>query len=502
MLQPVYKQDAGTRGERLLSRLAEDAFFSLWSYPSVHRRSGSTKHPVIKEVADLLVLFENQLILVSEKDKHFSSSAPNDTAWQRWARESVTESAAQLISAEKHITTRGEELFLDRRAEHPFPLDIDRAGVRVHLIALCRNVKASKWSRAPDLTAETGNGLIFQADVNIGAGSPPFVVGDLDTAKPFVHVLDEEAFELLVNELGTVADLLHYLTAREQAIRIEGLKQFSHEGTLLASYLTNLDDHGRGSIRLRAEISGGRALAADVMTWSSFIVSSVYQERWSFYQRAARPWNDIAARFSNAIMQAHVGEEASDGTLASHEAALRLWASENLFSRAFLALQLFEKYEQVPTNARSSRLVPSRCRPERVYVFLFVPWSDDYSDYKFYRRERLACMTMYAHAASLVVPQFKEIVVLGADPKGSARASEAIMGLQVDEPPVGEAANRIRKMMVEHRVLTDFLTAPMPIATSAGSSGRAARRVRPNDQCSCGSGVKFKRCCGVKVRTT
>ena len=119
MLEPMRKEVPKTRGERPLSQLADDAFFSLWSYPSVHRRSGRSRQPVIKEVADLMVCFKEQLILISEKDKHFSTTATNEVAWQRWARESIGYSASQLLAAERVIRRSSEPLFLDRRAERP-----------------------------------------------------------------------------------------------------------------------------------------------------------------------------------------------------------------------------------------------------------------------------------------------------------------------------------------------------------------------------------------------
>jgi len=38
MLKPIQKGEGSTPGERELTKLADLAFFGLWSYPSVHRR--------------------------------------------------------------------------------------------------------------------------------------------------------------------------------------------------------------------------------------------------------------------------------------------------------------------------------------------------------------------------------------------------------------------------------------------------------------------------------
>jgi len=495
MLQPVHKAVPTTPGERLLSRLADEAFFSLWSYPSVHRRGGSAKQPVIKEVADLLVYFENQLLLVSEKDKHFSPTIDTAVSWSRWARDSVAESANQLLSAHRHITKLAEPLFLDRRAEYPFPFAIDRATVRVHLIALCRNVKAEKATRTPGLAAARGDGLSFEADAGAGVADRAFVVGDIDPAKHFVHVLDEESFDLVVNELGTLSDLLRYLDCRERAIRHGGLTRFDAERDVLASYLSEIDDLGNGDIRLVAPSAAGAAPTLQGEPWASFISTSAY-ERWHFFQEAAKPWAEIATRFSKAIVEADVGEEAAEGTIATHEEALRLWASENLFSRAYLALQLYEKYNLVPRDCRSSRMTPSPGRANRIYVFVFLPWLSAHESYVEYRHERFALLQIYAQGVMALRPEFKEIVLLGAEPKGSERNSETILGAIVEAPPTPEQIEKTRWRLRKLNILSTFLVPAAELEPQPEPTGRAARRVRPNDPCSCGSGFKFKKCCG------
>ena len=494
VLQPINRGVPSTPGEQLLSRLADEAFFSLWSYPSVHRRSGSAQQPVIKEVADLLVYFEDTLVLVSEKDKHFSPTADTAVAWSRWARDSIAESASQLLSAHRHITKLREPLFLDRRAEHPFPFEIDRTSVRVHLIALCRNVSDAKAARAPDLCARSGNGLAFQANAGVGVVDQPFVVGDVDPAKHFVHVFDDESFHLVVKELGTLGDLLRYLDCRERAIRHGGLRRFDTESDVLASYLSVVDDLGNGDVQLRAP-SGDGVAALQGEPWSSFIASAAYA-RWRFFQEAAVPWTEIAARFSKAIVEADVGEEAREGTVVTHSAALWLWVSENLYARAYLATQLLEKYRQVPSNCRSSRMVPSPCRPDRIYVFVFLPWLSAQESYAQYRHGRFALLRIYASGVSALMTEFREIVLLGAEPKGSRQNSETIFGALVEKSLTARQVEKIRWQLRKHNILTTFFVPPEDPVCGPASRDRTARGARPNDSCPCSSGLKFKRCCG------
>lgn len=489
MLDPIQREAPGTPGELKLSQLADGAFFGLWSYPSIHKVGGSAKQPIFKEVADLIVLFEDNIIIFSEKDKHFSASATDQVAWNRWARESIIDSADQLWAAEKYITRTDGPLFLDRRGERQFPLQIKRKSLQVHLVAVCRNVAAAKRQRIGTASQRSSGELSFSIDARLGLpDSKPFVVGDLNPGKTFVHVFDEEALDLVVNELDTVADFLHYLQARASAIRTQGLLAFDREGDLLASYLNSYDSLGFGSIALE---DGADAASKTLVSggWGLYVTSPAYADH-LLLRSAAKDWKLIAARFSDAITSASVGLEAQDESLETHEQALRMWASENLLSRALLTQALFEKYDSVPTNIRSSRLVGSPCFPGRLYVFVFFPWHQDHGSYAKYRMERSACLTGYAHVAAYKYPQFKEFLVLGVDSKGSLYASETIMAMRNDGPLTAEDQRKVERVMRELRILTDF---------DSGPTGAKPHRqkTRPNDLCPCGSGVKFKRCCKV-----
>jgi hypothetical protein len=60
---PIERADGVTEAERYLKRLCDRTFLSLWSYPGVYRDQGSGKGTEGKEVCDLLVVFENHIII-------------------------------------------------------------------------------------------------------------------------------------------------------------------------------------------------------------------------------------------------------------------------------------------------------------------------------------------------------------------------------------------------------------------------------------------------------
>ncbi len=89
MLTPIQKGEGSTQGERELTKLADLAFFGLWSYPSVHRRMVKGGRTIKHEVVDLIVVFGKDVILFSEKDIKFPSTGDIKVNWGRWLRQSV-----------------------------------------------------------------------------------------------------------------------------------------------------------------------------------------------------------------------------------------------------------------------------------------------------------------------------------------------------------------------------------------------------------------------------
>ena len=57
-----------TESERALTKLAKQAFLSLWSYPNVYTDVGRAGPGDGKELCDLLVVFGNDVLLFSDKD--------------------------------------------------------------------------------------------------------------------------------------------------------------------------------------------------------------------------------------------------------------------------------------------------------------------------------------------------------------------------------------------------------------------------------------------------
>jgi hypothetical protein len=149
MAEPTIRSSGVTAAERYLSRLCERTFLSLWSYPGVYRDqlSGTIgeagKRREGKEVVDLLIVFEQRIILFSDKECAFPSTGNLDLDWQRWFRKAVLQSARQLWGAERWIRDYPDRLFLDRACTQKFPVHLPSELVPPHCCRARRGLPLS-----------------------------------------------------------------------------------------------------------------------------------------------------------------------------------------------------------------------------------------------------------------------------------------------------------------------------------------------------------------------
>ena len=120
-----YRVAGVTEAERYLQQLADRTFLTLWSYAGVYRdqRTGGGASEG-KEVCDLLVVFQDHVLIFSDKDCAFPDTGDLALDWSRWYRRAVQKSAEQLWGAERWIRQFPERLFLDRSCTKPFPIDL------------------------------------------------------------------------------------------------------------------------------------------------------------------------------------------------------------------------------------------------------------------------------------------------------------------------------------------------------------------------------------------
>jgi hypothetical protein len=230
---PPIEKSGLTESEHLLAALCQDTFLSLWSYPNLFRAPG-------QELCDVLVVFDDHLIIFSDKSCKFPDTGDSGLDWMRWYDRAIDRSVRQVFGAERWIKTYPDRVFLDAACTKPFPLKLpDAARMRVHRVVVALNAgeRCKAYFGKDGLHGGTGS-LMFLPSLS-GRADParPFAVGTVYPGRGLVHVLDDFTLHVLMKELDTIADLTGYFSKKESFIAANGLALSHGEEELLCYYL-------------------------------------------------------------------------------------------------------------------------------------------------------------------------------------------------------------------------------------------------------------------------
>ena len=221
MSKPLFKRSEGiTPSERYLKNLCDKTFLSLWSYPGVYRDQGQTGgHGAGKEVCDLLVVFEDHIIIFSDKYCEFPSTGNVNLDWCRWFRRAVNASAKQLSGAERWIRNFPSRLFIDPYCQQKLPIQLPNlSAAKFHRVIVAHG--ASKRCQE-----EYGGSGSFMIDSSLHgeahsnenlANFRPFTIGNITPDNGYVHVLDDTTLDIILEMLDTTRDFVEYLGKKER----------------------------------------------------------------------------------------------------------------------------------------------------------------------------------------------------------------------------------------------------------------------------------------------
>ena len=118
--RPIHKAKGITPSERYLNSLCETTFLSLWSYPGVFRDQKLKDRGDGKELCDMLVVFDEHVLIFSDKQCSFPSTGNITLDWQRWYKRAIQKSAVQAWGAERWLKTYPDKVFIDRGCKEKF----------------------------------------------------------------------------------------------------------------------------------------------------------------------------------------------------------------------------------------------------------------------------------------------------------------------------------------------------------------------------------------------
>lgn len=395
---PIIRADGINESERYLKQLCDRTFLSLWSYSGIYSNEGLNKNKQGKEVCDLLAIFENNIIIFSDKDCGFTDSGDLEVDWNRWFKKSIQKSAQQLWGAEKWIAKHPNCLFLDNLCNQPFPLYIpDLESAKFHLISVahsssdrCRQELGGSGSLKIEIAKDKA-----QSKAVKGATSP-FQIGDLDPNRTFVHILDDLSLDSVLKTLDTVSDFVAYLSKKEALCRSGCDISVASELELLAYYHQFINEEGERDFFIPKDSNGGKSqLFLPEGLWDKFEQSP---ERKAKLQQdmISYEWDALIERASLYCLSEKL-KHTSHSTIAEQEILLRYLARENRLHRRILAQTLYELVYSAPTDGTVTvRYLPHPSSEKLVYIFMVFPHLEgvSYEEYRYQRREnlRLRCL--------------------------------------------------------------------------------------------------------------
>jgi hypothetical protein len=490
--EPVVKSDSVTPTERYLDALGTRSFLSLWSYPRIFRDQYRGK-----EICDLLVVFENDIIIFSDKHCAFKDTGRPLVDWGRWYRTAIQESAAQLWGAERWIRNNPHRLFLDQSCRRPFPLEIPQHA-RFHLVTVAHG--AENYAKAigkPGLMIDPS----IVGNAHFGEACAPFKVGQLDPARGFVHVFDHTAVSAVMETVDTIQDFIAYLRAKETAILGGKLRWAASEQDLLAAYLGNPNEEQSFTIPRqykRAHVPEGNW---ELFRRSPLRLAQIKANRISYY------WDRLIESYGKHVLDGTLHSNTSSYVVSDNEKVLRLLAREPRTKRRELSRRLIEFVakgepsfrvilspdEAAPLSSMSERLLDSSVNSSSMAYVFGATATDPTLPADEQTGLRLINLTLYCVALRRRYPVIRDIIGIAVEMKNIDPASMILT--YIDARNWGsEQEEFAAKVQHESKFATNLTWRPS-VVTTIPSVSRPPKNPR-NKSCICGSGLKFKKCCG------
>jgi hypothetical protein len=417
-----YKKSQGlTPSEAVLSDLCEKSFLSLWTYPNLFRQAG-------KELADLIVVFGNDILIFSDKSIAYPITDNPDLNWSRWFRAAVKESAEQVWKAEQCIRKNPTQIFLDAKATEPLPLKLPEvADMRFH--GIC--VVSGASERCQELTGRPTLSL----NLETVDAETPFSVGKITSQRSWVHVFDEVTLGRLMAALSTTKDFVDYLDAKEKLLDGGFFKAAESELDILAYYLWNN----------REFPNSDGPFYLDPNLWDVVCANSQFQ-RGMQENNVSIFWDRLIEYLTNHYLSETL-EFGNELDMSEWEILVRLMASETRFYRRVLSEEIIRRVESVRAGEQFKIGTMLRSEnPEIQYVLLVAPGSTE-DEHAAYREDRGRELQLRCVAAKAARPASRFFVGIALDGKKGGGGSEDFCLIDTenwDEQDIAQA-QKVRK---------------------------------------------------------
>ncbi len=431
----IIKKEGLNESEKILAKYCEQTFLNLWSYPNVQYQQ---KDKII-ELCDLLIVFGETAIIISDKNIPFNDNKGLEIGWDRWYRKAITDSIKQINTAENRILRNPDKIIIDKNQKFPFELSSIR---KIHRVVVANGVKESCKNH---FNSNLGSLCI---DSTRSEESSIFSVKYKNFDK-FVHIFDEESFEIMINELDTINDVLQYLEKKEKLLAEKQI-MCTGEEELLAKYLINMNESGEHDFNLEA--SPDVILFIPEGDWEELIKNPKYIDK-KIIDKISYSWDDLISKSGKHLL---------DGTninpfkqsFSDIEIIYRKMAEHTRFERRCIMQPIARGITQVNWNKGLSRYLNIFYAENkmRLYVFLFLDKPNDFSEGDYLEARRNMLLHSSIKASTLLKAQnkvVKEVIGIGSNSPIEKTSSEDFLYYDlknIEEEQIKESLEMCEKL--------------------------------------------------------
>jgi hypothetical protein len=482
----IEKSQGVTQTERVLADLCDKTFLKLWSFANPFKADE-------KELCDLIAIFENHVFIFFDRESRKFDNTDKDImlSWRRWKKKVIDKQIKTSNGAEKYIKS-SSKIYLDTKCTRTFPINISASNIIIHKIIVAHGADHACKNFAPN---NISGSLAISYGIPRNGTSFPFMV-NLDKNNP-VHVLDSHNLEIILGELDTFFDFISYIEAKEEAIQKLDCLCYCGEEDLLAHYFMNYNESkNKHYIGTKDKKINGVFIGEG--EWKDFSQSEIYNRR-KLADKESYLWDNLLQ---------YTCQNALDGTLMGNadifnvQSAIYEMAKEPRFSRRALSEHMLKSIRNFPENmghiVRNISFIPSFYK-EKGYVFLQLK-DDNILDYdNDYRPIRQKMLKIACGVTKNKFTRLKKIIGIAIDaPKFSKKNSEDFILLNCEnwtkeDKIYYEKANKglnfyeTDSLQMQKKTVSEF-----PILDTKDKPKKIGR----NEKCPCGSGKKYKKCCG------
>lgn len=485
------RSEGVTDAERYLKKLCDRSFLSMWSYSGIFNDKGTGQ-----EVCDLLVVFDNHVIIFSDKDCEFPNTGDIELDWRRWYKKAIKKSADQVYGAERWILKHPNRLFLDQTCKIPFPIDLPSSDVaKIHRIVVAHSASA----KCAEIFGGSGS---LRINTGILDDAQPFTIGKFDSAKGYVHVFDDTTLDILLDKLDTISDFVAYLEKKERFLTGEYVVISAGEEELLSFYLKDLNENDEHDFIFKEDISKLRVIFLDDEgSWTKFSDSlerkaQIEADKISYF------WDWLIENFANHFREG-TSYYNNHEDIKNQEVMLRLLAKENRTRRRFLSDAFLEFVSKINSDLKGSRTIIAENNKDPYYIFLAVPETKGVS-YEKYREVRREMLHAHCIITKLNFPNAKDIIGIATESGRKEEGSEDLIYYDARNwtDKDKKSAEKLKSDLINAKLLNpyhkfegvEYEYPPLNVAKNVypRTSFKGKHKNKP---CPCRSGRKAKKCC-------